>query len=169
LSDVLRNLTSSAVSYVAEPSRSVQALWEGLPLRGLDVQPVLDEVVESIRSATKDLVDKLAHVVGELDELVIKTHATSDLEAALAGSDRSGALSAITRVTLNGDMQVVVPAEAGALPAHVWQAHQESVSAALAGRAQSLQAVTAAIRDLLQVLNPAQNTTDRPSSTTFPG
>ena len=122
----------------------------------VDEPMTLSETKDRIRTAAQELADRLVEVAGGVDALVIKTYASDDLETALAVPDKRGDFGAITRVELNGDMEVVVPGKAESLPAHVWQSHQESVTAALTGHAQWLQAIADAVRSLVQVLNTVQ-------------
>lgn len=96
------------------------------------------------------LAEKLADAAAGFGALVIKTYAAADMAAAAADPAQAGILAAVTRIALDGSVEVIVPEAPGALPEHVRAAHLASVEAAQAGRAQWLEAVAAAVAALPQ-------------------
>jgi hypothetical protein len=101
------------------------------------------------------LVDKLRNDEMALGELMVKTYAAADVAKAVDDLAQFARLRAVTRITSDGTVEVIVPDKVDGLPDRIWQAHVESVASAQAGRADLLKAVAAALAALSNVQTAA--------------
>lgn len=156
------------VGGVAIPRRGIDApVMAAAATKGLDIATNLTEQtpwptspdaaasVGQILATLQRLNDLLAEATAKLDTLVVKTYSASDVAKATADPDQEGVLRVATRVSLNGDLETIAPAQGQKLPEHLWLAHQASLQAAQSGRAQWLQAVAAAAQAVSAALREA--------------
>ncbi len=103
--------------------------------------------------ALQRLADLLAAAATQFDTLVVNTYAADDVAKAAEQPAAAGTLCATTRITLAGDIELIVPRQAEALAEHIRLAHVAAVAAAQTGRAQWLQAVATAAQAVAAALS----------------
>jgi hypothetical protein len=110
---------------------------------------------EQILAALQRLGALLADVATKFDTLVVKTYSADEVAQAADAPEQTGMLCVATRVSLEGNVETIVPTQGKKLPEHLWLAHQAALQAAQSGRAQWLQAVAAAVQTVSAVLRDA--------------
>jgi hypothetical protein len=116
-----------------------------------DARNKVREVAGALTEALGNLASELATFSRNVTSLTVDTYISDDMTSVdVANPERSGAVRrASTRVSLDGDMQVVVPREAGALDESLWAIHTQMVAQAQANRAQMLRIAAEALTSLL--------------------
>jgi hypothetical protein len=116
-----------------------------------DARNKVREVAAALTEALGNLASELATFSKNVASLTVETYVADDMASVdVADPERSGAVRrASTRVSLDGDMQVVVPREAGALDESLWAIHTQMVAQAQANRAQMVRIATEALTSLL--------------------
>jgi len=123
------------------PSASLQAMG----LRTAAAKDLLSgqTLGDALQSFIRQLTESLKRAANDLTSLEVRTFATSDLSQVryeLDSGEFSGPVSlcALTRIALDGDIQVVLPERDGLLNETLWVAHMTMVKEAQATRAQFL-------------------------------
>lgn len=96
---------------------------------------------DALKSFIRQLTDSLGQMADNLSSLEVRTFSTDDMSqvrydfgsGAFSGSVK---LRALTRINLDGDMQIVVPEKGDELDETLWAAHVSMVKEAQATRAQ---------------------------------
>ncbi len=118
----------------------------------------LGETREKVQEVARSLGDALGALAAELStfsknvtSLTVETYVSDDLaDVDAADPAASGATRrATTRVSLDGDMKVVVPRQADALDESLWAIHTQMVNEAQANRAQMVKIAAEALTSLL--------------------
>jgi len=155
----------------AERSLSAAPLYSGTALPQLPTNPAprvqpavaygLQEQVESLRASLKRFTEHLAaslrNAADDVATLDVRTHITDDLAAVAQALDTrqeiSAKLRALTRISLNGDVDVYVPGKAdGGIDKTLWDIHKAMVDEAQTNRAQFLQTIAELVTRLLDSL-----------------
>ena len=116
-----------------------------------DTRNKVQEVARSLGDALGTLASELAAFSRNVTSLTVETYVSDDVSAVDPDDPAaSGAVRrASTRVSLDGDMKVVVPREAGALDESLWAIHTQMVAQAQANRAEMVRIVADALTSLL--------------------
>lgn len=96
---------------------------------------------DALKSFIQQLTDSLGQVADNLSSLEVRTFSADDVSQAhydFSSGTFSGSvkLRALTRINLDGDMQIVVPEKGDELDETLWAAHVSMVKEAQATRAQ---------------------------------
>lgn len=96
---------------------------------------------DALKSFIRQLTDSLSQAADNLSSLEVRTFGTGDMSQVrydFASREFSGPvkLRALTRISLDGDMQMVVPEKNDELDETLWAAHVSMVKEAQATRAQ---------------------------------
>ncbi len=96
---------------------------------------------DALKSFIRQLTDSLSQTADNLSSLEVRTFGTGDMSQVrydFASREFSGPvkLRALTRINLDGDMQMVVPEKGDELDETLWAAHVSMVKEAQATRAQ---------------------------------
>ncbi len=125
----------------------------GMPSYGMgeDIKKAMEKVVASLTSAFNTISSKLADFADGVTSLEVGTYTAKDLPAAGGKTpDLSGMKPvAWTKITLTGDMQVMVPMEEGKLNEALWAVHKDMVALAQANRAEMIKASVEALARLI--------------------
>lgn len=102
---------------------------------------------DALKSFIRQLTDSLGQMADNLSSLEVRTFASNDLHQVrydFATREFNGPvrLRALTRINLDGDMQVVVPEKDDQLDEMLWAAHVSMVKEAQATRAQFIGSMT---------------------------
>ncbi|HEX6383209.1 MAG TPA: hypothetical protein VF177_00930 [Anaerolineae bacterium] len=123
-----------------------------------DVRDTVKKVAESLTAALSNLAKELAEFTEEVTSLDVETYVAEDLDAIIdtKNPSRYGAVKRVsTRLSLDGDVQVIVPREAGELDETLWQIHTEMVEQAQANRAAMIKVAADVLANLLSPAKPA--------------
>lgn len=127
-----------------QSTRQRQEMAGGPAPKALDVSA--QTLGDSLKSFIKQLTDGLSRAADDLSSLEVRTFAADDL-AQVNYDFNTGQFTgpvkvrALTRISFDGDVQVVVPERNGELNQPVWEAHLAMVKEAQANRAQFLGAM----------------------------
>ncbi|MCS6846828.1 MAG: hypothetical protein RMN52_03840 [Anaerolineae bacterium] len=96
---------------------------------------------DALKSFIRQLTDSLSQAADNLSSLEVRTFGTGDMSQVrydFASREFSGPvkLHALTRINLDGDMQIIVPEKGEELDETLWAAHVSMVREAQATRAQ---------------------------------
>jgi hypothetical protein len=114
---------------------------------------------EAKPNLVQDFVNKvvvtLSKAVVDATSIEVRTYVATDARAA-ASADRErltkeGDLRAFTRITIDGDMDVIIPERDGVVDTALWNLHLEMVKQAQAGRADTIKAVLASLSHLIKL------------------
>lgn len=121
---------------------------------GLFGRETFDDLGEKLRQTLATINERLTEFAADMVTLEVRTYTSEQIEAEdykdgkFTGDARQRAL---TRVSLDGDTQIVIPYNAGELDEVVWEIHARAVEQAQANRA----AILKAVGELLAGLIPA--------------
>ncbi len=116
------------------------------------------EVVEKLAASIQDFAERigetLKRTIEDASHLEIETYVADDLAVVnYRSGDFSGAqLRAVTRMSLDGDTQVMVPRREGQIDEELWAIHLSMVQQAQANRAEMIRTITNAAAGLLGAL-----------------
>ncbi|MFN4292517.1 MAG: hypothetical protein ACK4JD_00100 [Thermoflexales bacterium] len=129
-----------ALRVLVLPSESLAAmgLAEAAAKKDLRLGQTLGDALTSF---IRQLTDSLSQMANDLSSIEVRTFSTDDMSQvhydfgskAFSGSVK---LRALTRIDLDGDVQIVVPEKGGELDEMLWAAHMSMVKEAQATRAQ---------------------------------
>jgi hypothetical protein len=142
----------AAESAIASSSMPATAVDYGL---GDTLKKAQTALSDSLQQFADKLGQTLQKIVDEVTTLEVSTYVSEDMsgveykEGKFAGSAQ---LRAVTRVTLDGDLQVVVPVKDGEIDAALLAVHAEMLKQAQINRAEMLKAAVSAASSLLGTL-----------------
>jgi hypothetical protein len=110
----------------------------------------LSDLTGSVKRFTDQLATALAKAATDIMTLEVKTYTTDDLDAVAQGGEGQAKLRAFTCIAFDGDMQVYVPEETGAVDQQLWEIHLQTVREAQANRAQFLGTMAEMATNLLK-------------------
>lgn len=113
-----------------------EAYWPG--------QQAYDELTQKLRTTMTDLGKRLSEFVARIATLEVRTYLADEITDPKSTQDdpfSSARLCAMSRISLGGDTQVVIPVTAGRLDTVVWDVHAQAVEQAQANRAAMLKAI----------------------------
>jgi hypothetical protein len=128
---------------------AISAGGTGAPVESFTVSDTLDAIGSNLNKA----LDQLASGLQALTDLQVRTFATASLAGAQYDPDTktfaNAELRAMTRVTLTGNTDVVVPITQGQLDSGLWTIHKETVTQAWLNRAELLRILTEIVQTFL--------------------
>ncbi|HEX8685704.1 MAG TPA: hypothetical protein VF654_04355, partial [Pyrinomonadaceae bacterium] len=92
--------------------------------------------------------------VGDASTLEVMTFVAEDMDGVKYEGGRFGGgakLRAVTRISLDGDVQVCVPVEDGQIDEALWKVHSDAVQGAQANRAEMIKTLASAATGLFDV------------------
>lgn len=122
---------------------------------GEAVSETMRQLTETLRGFTEQLAETLKETIADAAHLEVETYVANDLTTvAYRKGDFSGAeLRAVTRMSLDGDVQALVPArEGGGVDSELWAVHTSMVAQAQANRAEMIKAISEAAAGILAAL-----------------
>jgi hypothetical protein len=127
----------------------------GLFGSGEGLKELQQSLVNTLQNFTTQLGETLRRAIDDAAHLEVETFVADDLAAVnfREGDYSKAELRAVTRMSLDGDTKVIIPARDGDIDDRVWQIHTQMVSQAQANRAEMLRAVTAAAASLFAALS----------------
>ncbi len=127
----------------------------GLFGSGEGLKDLQQSLVNALQNFTSQLGETLKRAIDDAAHLEVETFVADDLAAVnYRENDYSKAeLRAVTRMSLDGDTKVIIPARDGDIDDRVWQIHTQMVTQAQANRTEMLRAVTAAAASLFGALS----------------
>ena len=133
------------MSRYAEEEAATEAFGLG------EARDKVQEIASSLTKALNKLAAELAAFSEDMTSLTVETYVSDDMAAVdladLAGS--GAARRALTRMRLDGDMEVVVPRQAGELDESLWAIHAQMVAQAQANRAEMVRIAAEALTSLV--------------------
>jgi hypothetical protein len=107
----------------------------------------------AVQQFAENLGQALAKAVDDATTLQVSTYVSDDKTLELGDNFPGNArLRAYTRIKIDGDVQVLVPADAGEIDRDLWSIHLDMVQQAQANRAEMIKATASAATGLLQAL-----------------
>ncbi len=101
------------------------------------------------------VIDTLSKVIEDAVTLEVRTYVSSNMNAAAAADRgtlaRDGDLRAFTRISIDGDIDVLVPENDGAIDTELWNLHVELVKQAQIARAETVKTVLSAISGIAKL------------------
>jgi hypothetical protein len=127
----------------------------GLFGSGEGLKEIQQNLVNTLQTFTTQLGETLKRAIDDAAHLEVETFVADDLAAVkYREGDYTGAeLRAVTRMSLDGDTRVIIPARDGDFDERIWQIHTEMVAQAQANRAEMLRSISAAAANLFAALS----------------
>ena len=119
---------------------------------GEAVGSTVQQLTETLKSFAEQLTATLKQTIEDAAHLEIETYVAEDISAIdYRNGDFTGAeLRAVTRMSLDGDTQVLVPQrDGGGVDAELWAIHTSMVAQAQANRAEMIRAISQAAAGIL--------------------
>jgi hypothetical protein len=121
----------------------------GAPAEAFGVSDTLNAIGDNLNRA----LDQLASGLKDLTDLQVRTFVTSNIAGAQydasTKSFTDANLRAMTRVTLTGNTDIIVPESHGQLDSALWTIHKDTVTQAWLNRAELLRILTEIVRTFL--------------------
>lgn len=149
----------------ASESRSTQSPGGAQPAQPLSESTAVDfglidslsetrtRLTAAVQQFAENLGQALAKAVDDAATLEVSTY-VSDGQTLELGNNFPGnaRLRAYTRIKIDGDIQVLIPADAGEVDRNLWSLHLDMIQQAQANRAEMIKAASSAATGLLQAL-----------------
>jgi hypothetical protein len=122
---------------------------------GEAVSDTVKQLTETLRGFTEKLAETLKATIEDAAHLEVETYVADDIATvAYRKGDFSGAeLRAVTRMSLDGDTQVLVPErDGGGVDVELWAVHTSMVAQAQANRAEMIKAISQAAAGILAAI-----------------
>jgi hypothetical protein len=122
---------------------------------GEAVSDSVKQLTETLRGFTERLAETLKATIEDAAHLEVETYVADDIATvAYRKGDFSGAeLRAVTRMSLDGDTQVLVPErDGGGVDVELWAVHTSMVAQAQANRAEMIKAISQAAAGILAAI-----------------
>jgi len=119
---------------------------------GEAVGSTVQQLTDTLKSFAEQLTATLKQTIEDAAHLEIETYVAEDISAIdYRNGDFTGAeLRAVTRMSLDGDTQVLVPQrDGGGVDAELWAIHTSMVAQAQANRAEMIRAISQAAAGIL--------------------
>jgi hypothetical protein len=121
----------------------------GYGLLGADT---LKQASERLAVTLEELIERLGRVLDEGTAVEVSTYVAKDMSQVPGNLEGVAALRAYSRVHLDGDTQIVLPEQEGAMNELLWAAHRDSVGQARTSKIEMLRLAAGAIADILKAL-----------------
>jgi hypothetical protein len=113
-------------------------------------EDAVDKIRKNLNKVTDDLVARLSDFIEKVTTLQVSTYVADDMKAVNFDDEEIQAvLRAVTRMTFDGDMKVVVPMEADILDEDLWDIHTRMVEQAQANRTAMFRAIAEVLASIL--------------------
>jgi hypothetical protein len=121
----------------------------GYGLLGADT---LKQASERLAVTLEELIERLGRVLDEGTAVEVSTYVAKDMSQVPGNLEGVAALRAYSRVHLDGDTQIVLPEQEGAMNELLWAAHRDSVGQARTSKIEMLRLAAGAIADILKAM-----------------
>lgn len=134
----------NVLSFATPPAPPPQALASTRGATGRFQEGLLGRLGELLGTALKDA-----------SSIEVRTFTSASADVALGSDDpfKGARLRAVTRATLDGDTQTVVPVkDGGAVDEDLWNIHRQTLTEARADRASTIAAAISAVQKIAQAV-----------------
>ncbi len=107
------------------------------------------QIQQNLTDAMRTLAEKIGHALEDAATLHVETYVSDEITRDFK---TQASLRAITRIEIDGDMQVCVPRREGDIDAELWGVHLDMVKQAQEHRAELVNSLVKAAGELLNVL-----------------
>jgi hypothetical protein len=115
--------------------------------------PQFEQIQQNLTTAIQGFSTKLGNAlnkaVSDATTLEVSTYVSDEVSADF---EKTARLRAVTRIKLDGDVQVCVPRQNGEIDEHLWRIHTDMVKQAQAHRDEMLKTLVSAATSLIDVL-----------------
>jgi hypothetical protein len=127
----------------------------GLFGSGEGLKEIQQNLVNTLQNFTSQLGETMKRAINDAAHLEVETYVADDIATVkYREGDYTGAeLRAVTRMSLDGDTKVIIPARDGDFDERIWQIHTEMVAKAQANRAEMLRSIASAAANLFAALS----------------